>query len=93
MRLIDADALGIGRCNPDAFPLQNRGYCAGWNGVISLLEQAPTVDAVEVVRCGNCIHWSYEDVNIYGKEYGTCKECLMDTEKDFYCASGERREK
>lgn len=49
-RLIDADALGIGRCNPDAFPLQNRGYCAGWNGVISLIEKAPTVDAVPVVH-------------------------------------------
>lgn len=46
--LIDRQALGIGRCDPDAFPLQNRGYCAGWNGVIGLIEQAPTVDAVEV---------------------------------------------
>ena len=55
-RLIDTDALGIGRCDPDAFPLQNRGYCAGWNGVISLIEQAPTVDAVEVVRCRDCKH-------------------------------------
>ena len=64
--LIDRQALGIGRCNPDAFPLQNRGYVAGWNGVIDLLEQAPRVDAVEVVHavwvnvqngkgcCSNC---------------------------------------
>ena len=53
--LIDRQALGIGRCNPDAFPLQNRGYCAGWNGVINLLEQAPRVDAVKVVH-GRWIH-------------------------------------
>ena len=44
--LIDRQALGIGRCNPDAFPLQNRGYVAGWNGVINLLEQAPRIDAI-----------------------------------------------
>lgn len=50
MRLIDADALGIGRCNPDAFPLDTRAYCAGWNGVIGLIEQAPTIDAVPVVH-------------------------------------------
>ena len=48
--LIDRQALGIGRCDPDAFPLQNRSYVAGWNGVINLLEQAPRVDAVEVVQ-------------------------------------------
>lgn len=36
--LIDRKALGIGRCDPDAFPLQNRSYCTGWNGVINLLE-------------------------------------------------------
>lgn len=45
--LISRSALGIGRCNPDAFPEQNRGYVAGWNGVIALIEAAPTVDAVE----------------------------------------------
>lgn len=48
--LIDRQALGIGRCDPDAFPLQNRGYCAGWNVAVNLLEQAPRVDAVEVVH-------------------------------------------
>ena len=44
--LISRSALGIGRCNPDAFPEQNRGYVAGWNGVVALIEAAPAVDAV-----------------------------------------------
>jgi len=44
--LIDRAALGIGRCDPDLFPFGNRPYCAGWNGVINLLEAAPTVEAV-----------------------------------------------
>ena len=44
--LISRSALGIGRCNPDAFPEKNREYVAGWNGVIALIEAAPAVDAV-----------------------------------------------
>lgn len=51
MRLIDADALGVGRCSRDVLPAD---YCAGWNGLIRLLEKAPTVDAVPVVRCKDC---------------------------------------
>lgn len=51
MRLIDADALGVGRCSRDVLPAD---YCAGWNGLVRLLEKAPTVDAVPVVRCKDC---------------------------------------
>ena len=91
-RLIDADALGIGLCNPDAFPVQNRGYCAGWNGVIRLIEDAPTIDAVPVVRCKDCRYWG-------GVTYGyVCsrwsaplagfKTC---TKPEGFCADGERR--
>lgn len=47
MRLIDADALGVGLCSRDVLPAD---YCAGWNGLIRLLEKAPTVDAVPVVH-------------------------------------------
>lgn len=47
MRLIDADALGVGRCSRDVLPAD---YCAGWNGLIRLLEKAPTVDAVPVMH-------------------------------------------
>lgn len=38
-RLIDADALGIGRCSDKVLP---RDYCAGWNGVAGIVERAPT---------------------------------------------------
>ncbi len=47
MRLIDLDALGVGLCSRDVLPAD---YCAGWNGLIRLLEKAPTVDAVPVVH-------------------------------------------
>ena len=77
--LIDRKALGIGRCNPDAFPLQNRGYVAGWNGVISLLEQAPTVDAVEMVHG----RWIFEAAVDEGRADYKCSVC--DYDDTFYC--------
>ncbi len=43
VRLIDAKALGIGKCNPDIFPPH---YGDGWNAAINIIEQAPTVPAV-----------------------------------------------
>ena len=51
MRLIDADDLGVLRCSKDVLPA---AYCAGWNGLLGLIEKAPTVDAVQVTRCMDC---------------------------------------
>lgn len=85
MRLIDADALGVGRCGRDVLPAD---YCAGWNGMVRLLEKAPTVDAVEVVRCRDCKHYKPD-------EY----ECGCDfagglpyVKADDFCSYGERRD-
>lgn len=47
MRLIDVDELGAGRCSKDVLPA---AYCAGWNGLLGLIEKAPTVDVVPVVH-------------------------------------------
>lgn len=70
MRLIDADALGVGRCSRDLLPAD---YCAGWNGLIRLLEKAPTVDAVPVV------HGRWDDSGRYtfpgGSTAVRCTEC------------------
>ena len=86
-RLIDADALGIGRCNPDAFPLQNRGYCAGWNGVIQLIKEAPTVDAVPVVRCKDC---KYRKKRVCANPTAGMWVGVELKEND-YCSYGERK--
>lgn len=51
MRLIDVDELGVGRCSKDVLPA---AYCAGWNGLLGLIEKAPAVDAVVVTRCKDC---------------------------------------
>lgn len=53
MRLIDADALGIGKCNPDVF--ENKAYADGWNAAVAIIENAPTVDAEPVRRHGKWI--------------------------------------
>lgn len=49
MRLIDADALGIGFADPNVF--EHPQYAYGWNSAIEIIGNAPTVDAVPVVRC------------------------------------------
>ena len=85
MRLIDADALGVGRCSKDILPA---AYCAGWNGLIELIEKAPTIDAVPVVRCRECKWWQEDD------DIGHCDnpDGLDNYAKpEDFCSYGERK--
>lgn len=86
MRLIDADALGIGRCSRKVLPA---AYCAGWNGVINLIDKAPTVDAVAVVRCKDCQSWK-RNVGLTDSPNGHCFEHDIDTNGQDFCSYGER---
>ena len=86
MRLIDADALGIGKCNPDVF--ENKGYASGWNAAIDLINSAPTIDAVPVVRCREC--------KCYPKDFDEdswnwCCGIGDDTKPNDFCSYGQRR--
>lgn len=92
MRLIDVDDLGVGRCSRDVLPA---AYCAGWNGLLGLIEKAPTVDAVIVTRCKDCKHlcvWNRKDI------YAFCPKTnivFLPFDKDtrtFFCSHGERKE-
>ena len=76
-RLIDAisTAAMTATC-PKGMDLDS--YIAGMGVVLDRIAEAPTVDAVEVVRCGQCKH------------FGTHK-CTSD-DTGWYCADGERRE-
>ena len=85
MRLIDADALGVGRCSRDVLPAD---YCAGWNGMVRLLEKAPTVDAVEVVRCRDCKHYKPDEYKC-GCDFAGG---LPYVKADDFCSYGERRD-
>ena len=87
MRIIDADALGVGRCSKDILP---DAYCAGWNGLIELIEKAPTIDAVPVVRCRECKYSSYDE--IFGNRWCNSHLGCRKVKDDGYCYLGERKE-
>lgn len=86
MELIDRMALGVGRCDPEV--MRERAYAAGWNGLLGILNNAPTIDAVSVVRCHECINHSYIDGEHYCKFWWAA--CPDDS--DFFCKAGQRRE-
>lgn len=86
-RLIDADALK--REFSTIADRSNLDYI--FIDVISdAIEDAPTVDAVEVVRCKNCKNW--RENWIAGIESGVCL-CGKPrrTKPDDFCSYGERR--
>ena len=84
MRLIDADALKR-KSVPLLFPtkMEPCGHIpVPVNSVVvAEIEQAPTIDAVPVVRCRECKH-RFED--------SWCE--YVDDDDNFYCARGERKE-
>ena len=84
MRLIDADALGVGRCSKDILPA---AYCAGWNGLIELIEKAPTIDAVPVVRCRECKHCDPEN---YHCDHPMSTAAPLRRKPDDFCSYGEK---
>lgn len=87
MRLIDVDELGVGRCSRDVVPAV---YCAGWNGLLGLIEKAPTVDAVVVTRCKDCKYLVNATVNANG--FLICDIRDMEIAPDDYCSYGERKD-
>ena len=83
-RLIDAGrAMEIvrnqGIAHPNAYHLTNYAML--------ILREAPTVDAVEVVRCLDCKHLMFSDC------YGECDMGYMGVVRpDDFCSRGERKE-
>ena len=81
-RLIDADKLKDVKFQDSA-----NLYKWGWNSAIdAIIENAPTIDAVEVVRCGDCRHLTAD---------GRCLEFADDFLRpsvNDYCSYGEREE-
>ena len=71
-RLIDANAL---------IEEYDRVHVGEPGKARKLIEDAPTVDAVEVVRCKDCKH-RYSD--------SWCE--YVDDDDNFYCAKGKRKD-
>lgn len=64
MRLIDADALLA------SLPV-------AWDSVVKAIEDAPTVEAAEVVRCKDCIYWGAEDGMGKAHDWRTYARCRI----------------
>ena len=88
-RMIDADKL---------FPYGAVPYVPGdgfetADKIYGIIKNAPTVDAVPVVRCKDCIHW-HEPEGVCLKIYsdGAVSEyAWQDRNADDFCSYGERR--
>ena len=90
MRLIDADKYRI----------KITEYLENDDETVEILDDMPTVDAVPVVRCKDCVYWGNEETKV-ATEYQLF--CVCDalkrqrkagncmTNEDFFCAHGERR--
>lgn len=67
-------------------------YMFGWNDAIdSIVENAPTVDAVEVVRCKDC-KWSESKYLWNGDPYTECSYLEIPMDDNNYCSWGERKD-
>ena len=80
MRLIDADKFEV-----YSHTLTSLDFDAGVLSVLEKLDAAPTVDAVEVVRCKYC-------AVPHNKYTGCPKLNGLVTPPDFYCPFGERKD-
>ena len=83
-RLIDADAL-----------LEKMKRTSRYFDVLFDVEEMPTVDAVEVVRCWECKYHYWEQEPCHGKSVHYCKLPHMrgvEVFKEFFCYYGERKE-
>lgn len=85
MRLIDADAMIKHMKKDPLFPMVEQ---YGLSGVV---EAMPTVDAVPVVRCKDCVNWQ-TDWTPSAKDSHYCAMVDLSTEETFYCSYGERKD-
>ena len=63
----------------------------GIRKALRCIEQAPTVDAVPVVRCRECKHRGTDDCIFHIKGEPADEELLLKLDNDF-CSYGERKE-
>ena len=84
-RLIDADALWRKFESELWYDNADRDEIA-----LPLVDEAPTVDSVEVVRCRECKQGEIDDPDFPDEYY--CHEGCGWNKGDFYCAYGERKE-
>ena len=89
MRLVDAEAKGL---------LMELSTYSRYTGIdeaqietaVDAIHQAPTIDAVPVVRCADCKCWTE-----WANGTGSCSRFALDwlgTDADDFCSMGERKD-
>lgn len=94
MRLIDADALRKEHCEGCASSVQDGCKTDPVCASLMWVHDAPTIDAVPVVRCAECKYWLFVEDG-----FGDCTNrrfhldgCADPSMKmDDFCSIGERR--
>ena len=86
-RLIDANKLAEHK-----FPLTPLRYHVGWNDAIAaVIENAPTVDAVEVCRCKDCKHRCNGKDCAHPLLLSYSWGAIRNVKDNDFCSYGERR--
>ena len=62
-------------------------------GVVSTIENTPTADVVEVVRCKDCFYSEKTLSDECPKECSWCKKLCFVTHENHYCSYGEKGKK
>lgn len=100
MRIIDGDALR-GVMYHEAFDTDSdmqrwdSGCWIRYKMFEKAIDNAPTVDAVEVVRCRECVYYKDAEFNVFTSHDKWCTYVMNSSyyrEPDEYCSKGERRE-
>ena len=90
MRLIDADYVleGLSHLNDNRV---DRHFIYGINTAVEMIENTPTIDAVQVCRCRDCTHFRAQ--RIYNGEpmlYVCCRTNGYSCGENHFCAWGEQ---
>lgn len=87
-RLIDANNLA----DLEALERINRGGYQFYRAldVWDCIDAAPTVDAVEVVRCKDCKYAMNEEGVKHTNGFCRCEYFFLSLEEDHFCSYGER---
>lgn len=85
MRLIDADVLSDGLYDGEV----NNGGDLLMALFQMVIDETPTVDAVPVVRCKDCVYWNPYKSHHYKGHF--CDVVTLFVQENEYCAWGKRK--
>lgn len=87
MRTIDADKFILALMDASLSSVDE-------DTILDLVDSVPTVDAVIVTRCEDCVYWD-DDPDTYGADDGPKGKCMKSFETmcaDDFCSHGERKD-